>query len=544
MIKSNQENSNFRKMQIVGVIFISIALPAIYFLVYYTQGIKYSWSHTMYIPIILSGLLFGPWIGLICGVVGGVLLGPLMPIDVITGEPQLLINWTYRLLIFLIIGFISGYASRNLRNNVKTIKKLSSHNQETNIPNTNYLKYIREGIHQNQKTLATILVNNHSSIIDVLGERIYHKLLFALYQDLMNELPKNTIIIQADSNKIWIIKENENIEQDANKIVKIVNKARIIEGVPLYVEYAVGVSETFNHENFESLTAFTSSDICARQAQLKQINYIIYDNTKQKKRFEYELLMSFTQAIENAETYLMYQPKIDFKTMKPMGLEALMRWNSPNYGEIGPMVFIPLIEQTRLINELTNWVLINSIKKIKEFCDRGICTVISINISAKNLIDPQFFERTMKVIQESRVNKDFLEFEITESAVMMNPDENKAILDKFSKNGIKIAVDDFGTGYSSLSYLSRFPVNTIKIDKFFIKEISRNESIQRIVKSTIQLAKELGYKVLAEGIEEKEASDIVKEFGCDFAQGFYFAKPIKSEDVFSWYEDHLKNKKF
>lgn len=541
MIISKQKKNDFKKAQIFGGIFVLIALPAIYFLVYYTGGIKYVYSHTMYIPIILSGLLFGPWIGFIVGIIGGLLLGPLMPIDALTGEPQLLINWMYRLLIFLVVGFISGFASKSLRNSVITIKKLLSHNQETNIPNTNFLKYAQNIGKSSKKTIATVLVNNHNSIIDVLGEGIYHKLLYALYEDLHNELPHGTIIVQADSNKFWIVKETTTVEADAEEIFKIITKAKVIESVPLYVEYSIGVSNFLNHQNFDSLDNFTQSDICARQAQIRQLNYLIQDNTKQKKRFEYDILMSFNRAIKHDETYLMYQPKIDLHTMKPIGLEALMRWNDPHHGEIGPIVFIPVIEQTRLINELTNWVLITTIKKIKEFCAKGISTVISINISAKNLIDPQFYTRTMQVIDESGINKNLLEFEITESAVMTNPEESRVILTKFAQKGIKIAIDDFGTGYSSLSYLSRFPINTIKIDKYFMKEIITNKSVQKIVKSTIELAKELGYQVLAEGIEEQEASNIVKAYDCDLAQGFYFAQPIKAEDIFAWYEEKLKD---
>lgn len=146
----------------------------------------------------------------------------------------------------------------------------------------------------------------------------------------------------------------------------------------------------------------------------------------------------------------------------------------------------------------------------------------------------------MKIINDSGINKSLLEFELTESSIMANPEESKNVLTKFADKGIKIAIDDFGTGYSSLSYLSRFPVNTIKIDKFFMKEISTSESAQRIVKSTVLLAKELGYYVLTEGIEDQEAAEIVKEFNCDFAQGYYFARPIKSEDIFAWYEEKLK----
>jgi len=535
-----QEKSDFKKAQIIGGIFVLIALPAIYLLVYYTGGVKYVYSHIMYIPIIISGVLFGPWISLFVGIIGGILLGPLMPLDVETGEPQLFLNWMCRLLVFVVVAFIGGCTSKKLRNNIVTIKQLLSHNQETNIPNTNYLKIFQNKINLYQKTIITILINNHNNIIDVLGTAVYHKLLFTLYDDLRKELSNKFLVVQADSNKFWVIQETRDVEAEAEKIVEIINKEKKINGIPLYVEYSVGIYEVIDHYDFDSLSIFTNSDICARQSQLQQLNYIIYDNSKKKKRFEYEVLMSFSQALKNGEIYLVYQPKIDLETLKPIGFEALMRWNHSRYGEISPIVFIPLIEQTRLINELTNWVLSTTIKKIKEFCERGIPTTISINISAKNLIDPQFLTRTMKIINESKVDKNLLEFEITESAIMINPEESKVILKEFTEEGIKIAIDDFGTGYSSLSYLSRFPINTIKIDKSFVKDITTNESIQRVVKSTISLAKELGYKVLVEGIEEKEASDIVKEYQCDFVQGFYFSRPIKAEDTLPWYEENRK----
>ena len=535
-----QEKNDFKKTRIIGGIFILIALPAIYLLVYYTGGVKYVYSHIMYIPIIISGVLFGPWVSLFVGIIGGILLGPLMPLDVETGEPQLFLNWMCRLLVFVVVAFIGGCTSKKLRNNIVTIKQLLSHNQETNIPNTNYLKIFQNKINLYQKTIITILINNHNNIIDVLGTAVYHKLLFTLYDDLRKELSNKFLVVQADSNKFWVIQETRDVEAEAEKIVEIINKEKKINGIPLYVEYSVGIYEVIDHYDFDSLSIFTNSDICARQSQLQQLNYVIYDNSKKKKRFEYEVLMSFSQALKNGEIYLVYQPKIDLDTMKPIGFEALMRWNHSRYGEISPIVFIPLIEQTRLINELTNWVLSTTIKKIKEFCERGIPTTISINISAKNLIDPQFLTRTMKIINESKVDKNLLEFEITESAIMINPEESKVILKEFTEEGIKIAIDDFGTGYSSLSYLSRFPINTIKIDKSFVKDITTNESIQRVVKSTISLAKELGYKVLVEGIEEKEASDIVKEYQCDFVQGFYFSRPIKAEDTLPWYEGNRK----
>jgi EAL domain-containing protein (putative c-di-GMP-specific phosphodiesterase class I) len=188
--------------------------------------------------------------------------------------------------------------------------------------------------------------------------------------------------------------------------------------------------------------------------------------------------------------------------MKPYGLEALIRWHHPEKGLIMPDSFIPLVEETKLIHLLTDWVLTNTLYKIKAFRALGIEVPISINVSAKNLYDPFFFERVMKNINSSGVDKKLIKFEITESVLMINPEESKNVL--------------------------------------FMQKILINSQVRQIVKSAIQLSKDLGYKVVAEGVETAEVLDVLKEFNCDYAQGYYFAKPIASEEIEDWYRKALQ----
>ncbi len=220
--------------------------------------------------------------------------------------------------------------------------------------------------------------------------------------------------------------------------------------------------------------------------------------------------------------------------MKPYGFESLMRWKHPEKGLIPPDVFISLVEETKLIHQLMDWVLFETLKKIKAMMALGHEYPFSINISGKNLYDPQFFERTMKIIEDSNVPSHLIEFELTESTLMINPEESKKTLKRFVDFGIKISLDDFGSGYSSLAYLAQFPIHYIKIDRFFIQNIMKDQAMSEIVKSTITLSKTLGYKVVVEGVESKDVVELLKEYTCEYAQGYYFAKPMLSSDISDW----------
>lgn len=186
------------------MILIAAALPAIYFFVYSTGGIKYVYSHSMYIPIIFAGIYFGATFGVLIGLIAAILLEPLMPIDSITGEMQDPINWLYRMAIFILVGLIIGIASNKLRKDSKQIRNLMSVNQESNIPNTNYLKDFNINFLQQPHSVYTILIGNHHSIVDLLGVGIYHKFIFKIYSDLIKKLPEKSIVIQSDQGSQFI----------------------------------------------------------------------------------------------------------------------------------------------------------------------------------------------------------------------------------------------------------------------------------------------------------------------------------------------------
>ena len=521
------------KSQFIILLAIILLLPIIYFVVYQTGGIKFVYSHFMYIPIVLSGIFFGLSVGGLTGLVSGLLLGPLMPLDTVTLEMQQPLNWIFRLFIFVMVGIIIGYASTRLRHQIRVISDVMSTNQETKVPNTNRLKTIKSTLTNPSYTVFTILIGNHNSIVDILGIEIYHQLIHEMYNDLNTKIPE-IHVFHADSDKLWVLIPSNKLEDELKRLLEVLLIPKVIKNVPLYVDFSVGGSTVYNIANSDDLRIFEYSYLAARHAQMNNVLYALGYKDKFQKRSEYELLASFTKALNNHETYLVFQPKIDVRTNKLCGLEALTRWRHPEKGEIYPDVFIPLVEETKLIHVLTFWVLENAINMARDLTKKGKKVPISINVSAKNLFDPTFFDNVVKIINKSRIPVDLIEFEITESTLMVNPEKSKEMLQKFVDFGIKIYLDDFGSGYSSLAYLGQYPLNYIKIDRLFIQKLNEDKTMSTIVDSTIKLSKSLGYEVVVEGVETKEVYDLVTEYGTDYVQGYFYSKPLKEKDLITF----------
>jgi EAL domain-containing protein (putative c-di-GMP-specific phosphodiesterase class I) len=239
-------------------------------------------------------------------------------------------------------------------------------------------------------------------------------------------------------------------------------------------------------------------------------------------------------AIEHDELILFYQPKISLKTRRIIGVEALVRWKHPSRGMIPPDQFILPAEQTGLIHPLTQWVMAEGMRQCKAWREAGIDLAVSINLSARNLLDPKLPGQVAEQLKSAGVAPDWMTFEITESAIMADPAHALDILMRLHEMGIRFSIDDFGTGYSSLTYLKKLPVETIKIDKSFVINMIKNKDDAVIVRLTIDLAHNLGLKVIAEGVENKDLWDQLAVMGCDEAQGYYMCRPAPSSELTRW----------
>ena len=243
------------------------------------------------------------------------------------------------------------------------------------------------------------------------------------------------------------------------------------------------------------------------------------------------------RALEERELVLHYQPKATLADGQVRGVEALVRWQHPERGLVPPDVFIPVAEQTGLIRPLTLFVVEQALRQCREWREQGLELTVAVNVAMRNILDERFPDELAQLLAEEGLEPEVLELELTETSVLADPPRAKAILQRLRDTGVKLAVDDFGTGYASLAYLSELPVDEIKIDRSFVTAMDRDEQFARIVRSTIDLGRNLALSVVAEGVETRAVWSKLTDLGCDSAQGYFLAKPLPADELTPWLRD-------
>jgi EAL domain-containing protein (putative c-di-GMP-specific phosphodiesterase class I)/GGDEF domain-containing protein len=253
----------------------------------------------------------------------------------------------------------------------------------------------------------------------------------------------------------------------------------------------------------------------------------------------FRLLQDFGPALlAGDQLRLVFQPRIDLPTGRCIGAEALLRWNHPDLGPVSPGEFIPVIEHSPHAQALTAFVLETALAQARRWQEAGNEVVISVNVSAANLHEPEFGSSVQAALQRQGVKPEQLELEVTESAIMQDATLARRQLDELAAAGVRLAIDDFGTGYSSLAYLQELPAHVVKIDRSFVLKLDRGDRELSLVRSMIGLSHDLGYRVVAEGVETIEAADQLLVMNCDEAQGFFFARPLEVDQFATWLREH------
>ena len=247
-----------------------------------------------------------------------------------------------------------------------------------------------------------------------------------------------------------------------------------------------------------------------------------------------QLAGDLRHALERQEFVLHYQPKIDLKTHRTIGVEALLRWQHPQLGLVPPDKFISIAERSGLINPMTDWVIATALHQCKAWSERGIPMSVAVNISGRTFHQADLVKTIQDLLQQVGVKPEFLELEVTENVLMVDIERGAETLQRLSDIGVVISIDDFGTGHSSLAYLKKLPLRTLKIDKSFILNMSHDDNDAVIVRSTIDMAHNLGYRVIAEGVEDQDTLDLLTILGCDEAQGFYLSYPVPADMLDPW----------
>lgn len=310
----------------------------------------------------------------------------------------------------------------------------------------------------------------------------------------------------------------------------------------LQVGASIGLAVYPNHAESEP-DLVNRADVAMYAAKRDKIGLVVFDSSMGEGKSEKGALIGeLRRAMAEGELILHYQPKVAFQSDRVSGVEALVRWQHPRLGLVYPDRFIQLAEENNLIKPLTQTVMSLAFKQIKEWQKAGHTIPISINISAINLQDPEFPAMVATMLVEHDVGSHLIELEVTETAVMTEPIRAIENIRRLSELGVQVSIDDFGTGYSSLAYLQKLLVAKIKIDKSFVMQMGKGGNEEIIVRSTIELAHNLGLKAVAEGVEDLATWDKLRSLGCDSAQGYYMSKPLASEDFLEWMKTSSWNK--
>ena len=305
----------------------------------------------------------------------------------------------------------------------------------------------------------------------------------------------------------------------------------VLDGLSLDTEASIGIA-LFPGDGDDVAQLLQRADVAMYTAKGDHAGHAFYgpehDNYSPERL---ALVGELRNAIESDQLVLHYQPKVDLTTGELAGVEVLVRWQHPVRGLLPPNDFVPLAEHTTLIKPLTLHVLNRALAQVVEWDRQGRRLSVAVNVSARNLLDPDFADAVAACLALAGVEPERLELEITETVLMANPARAMEVLSRLSEMGIALSIDDFGTGYSSLDYLKRLPVNVLKIDKSFVMNMAADPADAMIVRSTIDLARNLGLRVVAEGIEDQSAYDMLQSLGCHVGQGFLMSRPVSSTDL-------------
>jgi diguanylate cyclase len=322
----------------------------------------------------------------------------------------------------------------------------------------------------------------------------------------------------------------------AKKLQAALEEPFQLDGLTVDVEASIGVALYPDHGN-DPEELLQRADIAMYRAKETHAGYMLFDPKQdQHSPKRLALLGELRRALEQRQLLLHYQPKVAAHTGQILGVEALVRWQHPDHGLLGPGEFVPLAERTGLIVPLTHYVLDEALRQCRQWRDAGHELPVAVNVSARRLLDLEFPDEVGDLLARHQVPARLLVVELTESTIMADPIHALEILGRLNAMGVELSIDDFGTGYSSMAYLKNLPVHELKVDRSFVSQMLRNSSDAVIVHSTVDLGRNLGLRVVAEGVENSLTLQQLDLLGCHAVQGYHISRPVDAGELTAWLE--------
>jgi diguanylate cyclase (GGDEF)-like protein len=457
--------------------------------------------------------------------------------------PILLITAMNSLLLLPLIGTATFFVYQTARHAIQRSHE-ANHDPLTQLMNRRAFSSELEDFTQSAKTpIGSVFIldlDKFKDINDRLGHGTGDHVLQGFAKRIRTTLPDDAIVARLGGDEFAVLLpgiDDVGARKLAEDVLAAFDEPLVVDGFPISVGTSIGIA-TSPIAGSTSSELLHAADVAMYRAKRYRSGVEAYASLgSSRPRGRVALLTDLVGAIERDEFFLEYQPQIDLETHAIPSAEALLRWNHPSEGRIPPDAFIGLAEHTDLIGPITDWVIATA---LADLAPLGSTLGIAVNVSARNLHDRHFAERTIAALAFAGVAPERLEIEITESAASLEQDRTAVSIGQLRDAGVRVAIDDFGTGYSSFSTLRSLSADRIKIDRSFITNVTSQEADATIVRSVIDVAHGLGLDVVAEGVESADVVDLLRLWGCDIAQGFYFARPASPGQLRSLLSQHSK----
>ena len=393
---------------------------------------------------------------------------------------------------------------------------------------------------QAQKRFSILLmdIDRFKDVNDILGHQIGDLLLKQIVGRLLEQTDGHwSLLARLGGDEFGLLVDSDEPQaaiQLAQKIIAALDQAILLEGHQVIASGSIGIVHSPLHGQQQN-ALLRHAELAMYTSKRSNSGYVVYDPAfEARSKQNLSLMAELRHALEHQEFKLFYQPKVDLRSNTISEVEALIRWQHPKRGIIPPDQFIPFAESTGFIAVITEWVIQEALRQRHQWQQVNLGLTISINISARDLLNPKLPQVFQEAMQRYQASPDWLTLEITESAIMTDPKSALEVLNQLHRSGLRMSIDDFGTGYSSLAYLKKLPVNELKIDKSFITDMENNHDDAVIVRSTIDLGHNMGLHVIAEGVENQATWDGLQQMGCDSIQGYFVSRPLAAEVLENW----------
>jgi diguanylate cyclase (GGDEF)-like protein len=443
------------------------------------------------------------------------------------------------LLLFVALVPILRRVTVRLRRQMEEIQHRALYDQLTGLPNRNLFRdRVEQAILTAQREGGSVAVmfldiDHFKEINDALGHETGDALLQALGARLRAEMRASETLARLGGDEFAVLSSASAEEAVllAERLHGALQEAFVVCDFALEIAMSAGIATSPEHGEDVDIV-LRHADVAMYLAKEAHVGTAVYDSEQDlNDAARLALAGELRRAIENEELVLHFQPKAELESGCIVGVEALVRWQHPERGFIPPNEFVPIAERTGLIKPLSRYVVATALRQCGAWRAAGLDLHVAVNLTIPDLLDLELPDLIAGLLAETLVRPDQLELEITESTILADPFRVRQVLTRLNEMGLRLAIDDFGTGYSSLAYLRRLPVQTIKIDRSFVMDMCENASDATIVRSTIDLGRNLGLDVVAEGVETQEEWNALRAQGCTLAQGYFISKPLPAEEL-------------